>query len=205
MPVNPKRGLTFATGLRHILRHDPDIIMVGEIRDRETADIAIRAALTGHLVFSTLHTNDAAGAVTRLIDMGVEPFLLASSLEAVLAQRLVRKICPKCKEIYKPEEHILSSLNGSTQIKPGTKFYHGAGCNECNNTGMTGRLGMFELLRMTSKLRDLIATRPTTDQMIRAAPADHVSMVHDGIAKVLQGITTLEEVFRVAKSIGDEV
>jgi len=204
MPVNPKRGLTFATGLRHILRHDPDIIMVGEIRDRETADIAIRAALTGHLVFSTLHTNDAAGAVTRLIDMGVEPFLLASSLEAVLAQRLVRKICLKCKKPYKPDEHIISSLNGSGEIKPDTKFYHGVGCNECSQTGMSGRMGMFELLRMTSKLRDLIAAKPTTDQIVRAAPPDHISMVHDGIAKVLQGITTPEEVFRVAKSIGDE-
>jgi type IV pilus assembly protein PilB len=204
MPVNPKRGLTFATGLRHILRHDPDIIMVGEIRDRETADIAIRAALTGHLVFSTLHTNDAAGAVTRLIDMGVEPFLLASSLEAVLAQRLVRKICSKCKKPYKPDEHIISNLNGSGEIKPDTKFYHGIGCNECSQTGMSGRMGIFELLRMTSKLRDLIAAKPTTDQIIRAAPPDHISMVHDGIAKVLQGITTPEEVFRVAKSIGDE-
>jgi type IV pilus assembly protein PilB len=204
MPVNPKRGLTFATGLRHILRHDPDIIMVGEIRDRETADIAIRAALTGHLVFSTLHTNDAAGAITRLIDMGVEPFLLASSLEAVLAQRLVRKICLKCKKPYKPDEHIISNLNGSGEIKPGTKFYHGVGCNECSQTGMSGRMGIFELLRMTSKLRDLIAAKPTTDQIIRAAPSDHISMVHDGISKVLQGITTPEEVFRVAKSIGDE-
>jgi type II secretory ATPase GspE/PulE/Tfp pilus assembly ATPase PilB-like protein len=122
MPVNPKRGLTFATGLRHIVRQDPDIIMVGEIRDRETADIAIRAALTGHLVFSTLHTNDAPGAVTRLIDMGVEPFLLASSLESVLAQRLVRTVCPKCKRSYKPNEHLLRSLNGSIQIDPGPRF-----------------------------------------------------------------------------------
>jgi len=204
MPVNPKRGLTFATGLRHILRHDPDIIMVGEVRDRETADIAIRAALTGHLVFSTLHTNDAAGAVTRLIDMGVEPFLLASSLEAVLAQRLVRKICPKCKEPYKPDENLIRALNGSVQINSGTKLYHGAGCNECGQTGMAGRTGMFELLRITSRLRDLIAVKPTTDQIVRAAPADHISMVHDGIGKVLEGITTPEEVFRVAKTIGDE-
>ena len=204
MPVNPKRGLTFATGLRHILRHDPDIIMVGEIRDRETADIAIRAALTGHLVFSTLHTNDAAGAVTRLVDMGVEPFLLASSLEAVLAQRLVRKICPKCKEPYRPDENLIRALNGSVQINSGTKFYHGAGCNECSQTGMSGRTGIFELLRITGKLRDLIATKPTTDQIVRAAPADHISMVHEGIAKVLEGITTPEEVFRVAKSIEEE-
>ncbi len=204
MPVNPKRGLTFATGLRHILRHDPDIIMVGEIRDRETADIAIRAALTGHLVFSTLHTNDAAGAVTRLIDMGVEPFLLASSLEGILAQRLIRKICPKCKELYEPEESLLKGLNGSVKIEPGTKFYHGAGCSQCNQMGMTGRIGIFEMLRITGHLRDLIATRPTADQITREAPADHISMVHDGVAKVLDGMTTLEEIFRVAKSIGDE-
>jgi type IV pilus assembly protein PilB len=204
MPVNPKRGLTFATGLRHILRHDPDIIMVGEIRDRETADIAIRAALTGHLVFSTLHTNDAAGAVTRLIDMGVEPFLLASSLEGILAQRLVRRICPKCKETYEPDESLLASLNGSFRIEPGARFYHGAGCNECNRTGMMGRSGIFEMLRITARVRELIAGRPTTDQIIREAPADHISMVHDGIAKVLHGETTLEEIFRVAKSIGDE-
>jgi len=204
MPVNPKRGLTFATGLRHILRHDPDIVMVGEIRDTETANIAIRAALTGHLVFSTLHTNDAAGAVTRLIDMGVEPFLLASSLEAVLAQRLVRRICPKCKEPYKPDEHLIKNLNGSMKIEPGTTFYHGAGCNECNHTGMTGRLGMFELLRITGKLRELIAERPTTEQIIKAAPADHISMIHDGISKVLAGVTTPDEIFRVSKSISED-
>jgi type IV pilus assembly protein PilB len=204
MPVNPKRGLTFATGLRHILRHDPDIVMVGEIRDRETANIAIRAALTGHLVFSTLHTNDAPGAVTRLIDMGVEPFLLASSLEAVLAQRLVRTICPKCKIAYKPDEHLIKSLNGSMKIGPDTKFYHGTGCNECGQTGMSGRVGIYELLRITGTLRELIATSPTTEQIIKAAPPDHISMVNDGLTKVLEGVTTPEEIFRVAKSIGEE-
>ncbi|MHC4206663.1 MAG: GspE/PulE family protein, partial [Planctomycetota bacterium] len=204
MPVNPKRGLTFATGLRHILRHDPDIVMVGEIRDRETANIAIRAALTGHLVFSTLHTNDAPGAVTRLIDMGVEPFLLASSLEAVMAQRLVRTICPDCKVSYKPDEHIIKSLNGSMKILPDTKFYHGAGCNECGQTGMSGRIGIYELLRITGTLRELIASRPTTEQIIKAAPPDHISMVNDGLTKVAEGITTPEEIFRVAKSIGEE-
>jgi type II secretory ATPase GspE/PulE/Tfp pilus assembly ATPase PilB-like protein len=204
IPVNPKRGLTFATGLRHILRQDPDIIMVGEIRDKETADIAIRAALTGHLVFSTLHTNDAAGAVTRLIDMGVEPFLLASSLEAVLAERLVRQICPKCKETYKPDENLIKILNGSIEIKRNATLYHGAGCNECNHTGMRGRIGIFELLRITGTLRELIAAKPTTEQIIKMAPADHISMVHDGMQKALEGITTPEEIFRVAKSIGDE-
>jgi len=204
MPVNPKRGLTFATGLRHILRHDPDIVMVGEIRDRETANIAIRAALTGHLVFSTLHTNDAPGAVTRLIDMGVEPFLLASSLEAVMAQRLIRTICPKCKESYKPDEHLIKSLNGSMKIQPDTKFYHGVGCNECGQTGMSGRIGIYELLRITGTLRELIATKPSTEQIIKAAPPDHISMVNDGLTKVLEGITTPEEIFRVAKSIGEE-
>jgi type II secretory ATPase GspE/PulE/Tfp pilus assembly ATPase PilB-like protein len=204
MPVNPKRGLTFAMGLRHILRQDPDIVMVGEIRDRETANISIRAALTGHLVFSTLHTNDAPGAITRLIDMGVEPFLLASSLEAVLAQRLIRKICPKCKEPYKPDENLIRNLNSSIAIKPDTTLYHGAGCNECMQTGMSGRTGIFEMLRITGTLRELIAARPTTEQIIKAAPADHISMEHDGFAKVLEGITSPEEVLRVSKSIGEE-
>ncbi len=204
IPVNPKRGLTFATGLRHILRQDPDIVMVGEIRDRETAEIAIRAALTGHLVFSTLHTNDAPGAVTRLIDMGVEPFLLASSLEAVLAQRLVRKICRWCKRVYEPSEHVLKSLNGLARIEPGTKLYHGAGCDRCMQTGMRGRTGIFELLRVTDSLRELIATRPTTEQIVKAAPPDHVGMRYDGVDKVVAGITTPEEVLRVTQGIGEE-
>lgn len=204
MPVNPKRGLTFATGLRHIIRQDPDIIMVGEIRDRETADIAVRAALTGHLVFSTLHTNDAAGAVTRLIDMGVEPFLLASSLEAVLAQRLVRKICLKCKRSYKPDENLIRTLNSSVRIKGDMKLYHGSGCSECMHSGMRGRTGIFELLRITGTLRELIAARPTTEQVVRAAPADHIGMRNDGVAKVLEGITTPEEVLRVTQGIGEE-
>ena len=203
MPVNPKRGLTFATGLRHIVRQDPDIIMVGEIRDKETADISIRAALTGHLVFSTLHTNDAPGAVTRLLDMGVEAFLLASSLEAVLAQRLVRTICPKCKKQYEPDENLIKNLNGTVKVKPNTKLYHGTGCNECIQTGMRGRTGIFELLRVTDSLRELIATSPTTEQIIKAAPADHTAMRHDGIMKVLEGVTTPEEVLRVTQGIGE--
>jgi type II secretory ATPase GspE/PulE/Tfp pilus assembly ATPase PilB-like protein len=178
--------------------------MVGEIRDRETADIAIRAALTGHLVFSTLHTNDAPGAVTRLIDMGVEPFLLASSLEAVLAQRLVRQICPKCKKPYKPDENLIKSLNGTVTLKANTKLYRGTGCNECINTGMRGRTGIFELLSISESLRELIASRPTTEQIVKAAPPDHTAMRHDGILKVLKGVTTPEEVLRVTQGIGEE-
>jgi type II secretory ATPase GspE/PulE/Tfp pilus assembly ATPase PilB-like protein len=203
MPVNPKRGLTFATGLRHIVRQDPDIIMVGEIRDRETADIAIRAALTGHLVFSTLHTNDAPGAVTRLIDMGVEPFLLAGSLEAVLAQRLVRRICPKCKKLYKPDGNLIRSLNSSVPVEAGMKLYRGTGCSACMQTGMRGRTGIFELLRVTESLRELIARRPTTEQIVKVAPPDHISMRHDGIAKMLQGITIPEEILRVTQAIDE--
>jgi type II secretory ATPase GspE/PulE/Tfp pilus assembly ATPase PilB-like protein len=202
MPVNPKRGLTFATGLRHILRHDPDIVMVGEIRDCETANIAIRAALTGHMVFSTLHTNDAAGAITRLIDMGVEPFLLASSIEAILGQRLIRRVCPYCRTAYHPEPALMKNFNGA--IPAGTTFFHGRGCQHCNQTGMTGRRGIFELLRITSGVRELIAKRPTTDQILKAAPSDHVSMVHNGLERVLEGETTLEEIFRVAKTIDDD-
>jgi type II secretion system protein E len=204
MPVNPRRGLTFSRGLRHILRQDPNIIMVGEIRDKETADIAIRAALTGHLVFSTLHTNDAAGAVTRLIDMGVEPFLLASSLEGVLAQRLVRRVCKSCREPYAPSESLLRSLNNSTTISPDVQLYHGVGCDECNRTGMRGRVGIFEFLGITEGLGKLIASSPTTEQIVKAASANHVCMRHDGIEKILAGVTTPEEVLRVTQGIDDE-
>ena len=201
MPVNPRRGLTFARGLRHILRQDPDIVMVGEIRDKETAEIAIRAALNGHLVFSTLHTNDAAGAVTRLIDMGIEPFLLASSLEGVLAQRLIRTVCSFCKTRYTPDAHLLASLNNSITLEPDGEYYYGTGCNECSNSGMKGRTGIYELLRVTDSLRKMISARPTTEDIVRAAPPDHISMRHDGITKILNGITTPEEVLRVTQSI----
>ena len=204
MPVNPRRGLTFSMGLRHIVRQDPDIVMVGEIRDKETAEIAVRSALTGHLVFSTLHTNDAPGAVTRLVDMGVEPFLLASSLEGVLAQRLVRRICPSCREPYKPNESLLESLSNSITISPDTVLYHGRGCDECNNTGMRGRIGIFELLRITEPLRKLIAGKPTAEEIFKAAPSDYVCMRHDGIEKILKGITTPEEVLRVTQGIDEE-
>ncbi len=200
IPVNPKRGVTFADGLRAILRQDPDVIMVGEIRDQETADIAIRAALTGHMVFSTLHTNDAAGAITRLVDMDVEPFLLASSLRAVLAQRLVRKICEHCKCAVEPSASMLERLGHRPNGYHGDQvFYAGTGCRECRQTGYNGRLGIFELLVVNDKVSEAIAERASAVQMSALMPTDHVSMAEDGYQKALRGLTTLEEVFRVTQ------
>ena len=204
MPVNPKRGLTFASGLRHIVRQDPDIIMVGEIRDLETADIAIRSALTGHLVFSTLHTNDAPGAVTRLTDMGVEPFLLSSSIEVIMAQRLVRKICRSCKKSYTPDASLLKTLNAPELAREGLTFYRGMGCPECMQSGMRGRVGLFELLRITDHLRPMISAKADADALAKAAPPDHKPMRFDGIDKIIKGITTPEEVLRVTQGL-DEV
>jgi type IV pilus assembly protein PilB len=204
MPVNPKRGLTFASALRHILRHDPDIVMCGEIRDSDTANIAIRAALTGHLLFSTVHTNDAPGAIPRVIDMGVEPFLLSSSLEGILAQRLVRRICPKCKEPYTPDETLFGPVRDQLKIPKDTIFYHGAGCNDCNKTGYHGRKGIYEMLRITLKLREVIARKPTSEEIVRAAPDDYVPMLVAGMRMAVKGITTPEEVLRVAKGLSDE-
>ncbi len=189
--INPKAGLTFANGLRSILRQDPDVIMVGEIRDRETADIAVQAALTGHLVFSTLHTNNAAGTISRLFDMGVEPFLISSSVIGILAQRLVRVICPKCKEQYTPA-NILEGLDKDTI------FYRGKGCKACNNTGFYSRLGIFELLVVNDKIKKLIATKATSEEIEKAARQDGMrTLKEDGLLKVKSGITTQEEVLRV--------
>jgi type II secretory ATPase GspE/PulE/Tfp pilus assembly ATPase PilB-like protein len=199
IPVNRKRGLTFANGLRAIVRQDPDIIMIGEIRDRETADIAIRSAMTGHMVFSTLHTNDAAGAVTRLLDMGVEPFLLASSLEGVMAQRLVRTICPECKEPYQPDEVVLQRVGSCAANAKDEQFYHGAGCRSCRQTGYAGRLGIFELLRITAEVRNAITRRASADRITAVAPSDHQPMRQDGYRKAVEGVTTLEEVLRVTQ------
>ncbi len=204
MPVNPKRGLTFASALRNILRHDPDIVMCGEIRDTDTANIAIRAALTGHLLFSTVHTNDAPGAIPRVIDMGVEPFLLSSSLEGILAQRLVRKICPKCKEPYEPDEVLLGTVKEQLGIPADTVFYHGAGCNDCNRTGYYGRKGIYEMLRITLKLRDLITRKPTSEAIVKAAPDDYVPMIVAGMRMAMKGITTPDEVLRVSKGLSEE-
>jgi len=196
--VNPKVGLTFATGLRSVLRQDPDIIMVGEIRDSETADIAVHAALTGHLVLSTLHTNDAPSAVTRLSDMGIEPFLIASSLEGVIAQRLVRRICEECKVAYKPTREELRELG--LEGYEGS-FYRGKGCEVCLGTGYRGRVGIFEVLELDEDLKSLI-TRTQDANEIRRAASDKGfrTMLEDGIEKVLQGITTSGELISVVRS-----
>jgi type II secretory ATPase GspE/PulE/Tfp pilus assembly ATPase PilB-like protein len=199
IPVNRKRGVDFANGLRAILRQDPDIIMVGEIRDRETADIAIRSALTGHLVFSTLHTNDAPGAVARLIDMGVEPYLLASSLDGVLAQRLVRTICPHCRSEHRPEPEVLERMGHRPGDDQGGLFFRGQGCRQCRQTGYIGRTGIFELLRITASVRTAVLRRGSTAEVVAAAPADHQPMREDGFRKAREGSTSLEEVLRVTQ------
>jgi len=199
MQVNPKRGLTFANGLRSILRQDPDIIMVGEIRDGETADIAIRSALTGHTVFSSLHTNDAAGAFTRLLDMGVEPYLLATTVEGVVAQRLVRILCKRCVETYEPSRQVLDQLGGNAAAFEGATLRRGRGCQECHDTGYRGRVGIFEMIRVTDPLREVIMGRPSSSQIRHVVADDFVSMRQDGYAKVLAGTTSLEEVWRVTQ------
>jgi len=197
--VNPKIDLTFASGLRSIVRQDPDVILIGEIRDTETAEIAIQSALTGHLVFSTLHTNDAASAITRLIDMGVEPFLLSSSINAILAQRLVRIICPHCKEAYTPEKEALLKL-GIKPDEPTQLAYRGKGCAKCHHTGYKGRCGIFELLLMDREMKHMILTTANADEIKEQAIKNGmITLRQDGAMKVLQGITTIEEVFRVSK------
>ncbi len=194
--INPKAGLTFATGLRSILRQDPDIVMVGEIRDVETADIATQAALTGHLVFSTLHTNDSSGALTRLIDMGVEPFLISSSVIGVIAQRLVRIICFHCKDEYVPPSNLLKSLKLEGQKD--LRFYKGRGCDNCKGTGYTGRRGIFEILMVDEEIRKLIISKTSADAIKQTAiQSGMTTLMKDGIEKVKRGMTTLEEVIRL--------
>jgi len=198
--VRPDIGLTFAMGLRHILRQDPNVIMVGEIRDIETAEIAIRAALTGHLVFSTLHTNDSPSAFTRLIDMGIEPFLVASSLEAIMAQRLVRTICPTCKTEQKVEPNYLRRISFPEDEIPTAKFWHGVGCEDCRQLGYQGRLAIYELLVVTEMLRPLILQRAAASTIAQAAIDDGMRTLRvDGWNKVRDGITTIEEVLRVTQ------
>jgi len=196
--VHPKIGLTFASGLRSIVRQDPDIILVGEIRDRETADIAIQSALTGHLVFSTVHTNDAAGAVTRLEDMGVESFLIASAVMAIMAQRLVRRVCPDCAVPAPPDPALLRSLGVEGGDTGG--YRAGAGCQNCNHTGFRGRLGIFELLPLSDEIRGLVLSRASAGAIREAAVrAGMRTMRHDGLEKAARGQTTPAEVIRVTQ------
>jgi len=197
VPVNEAIGLTFARILRSFLRQDPDRIMVGETRDLETAQIAIQASLTGHLVFTTLHTNDAPGAVTRLIDMGVEPFLVSSTLEAVLGQRLLRSICPKCRTAYQPNEALLAELDTSRRDIGEKQFYYGKGCDACNNTGYKGRKGIYELLQITDPIRELINERaPTVTLKQKAIELGMVTLRQDGLRSIFAGDTTIEEVLK---------
>jgi type IV pilus assembly protein PilB len=197
VPVNPAAGLTFARALRSFLRQDPDIVMVGEIRDLETAQIAIQAALTGHLVLSTLHTNDAPGAVTRLTDLGVEPFLLASTVEAVLAQRLVRRLCPDCRVAHVPADGQLRDLGVDRAWLGGRPFHRGGGCPACQQTGYRGRLGIFELLRMEEELRDLVVAGVAPGQFRqRALDLGLVPLRDAGLRAVLDGETTPEEILK---------
>jgi type II secretory ATPase GspE/PulE/Tfp pilus assembly ATPase PilB-like protein len=203
MHVKPDIGLSFASGLRHILRQDPDVIMVGEIRDLETAEISIRAALTGHLVFSTLHTNDAAGAITRLQDMGIEPFLVSSSVEALIAQRLVRTICKACKEEYRPDAELLREV-GFPVGDGKTRFYRGRGCEECRFTGYKGRCGIYEILVMQENMRPLVIERASSTTLKQQAITNGMKTLRDdGWVKVKHGVTTVEEVGRVTQEDED--
>ena len=214
--VDRAKGYTFASGLRNILRQDPDIVMVGEIRDLETAEIAINAALTGHLVISTLHTNDAAGTIPRLLSMRVKPFLLAPAINAMMGQRLIRRICPNCKQQTELDNHTLSRVmtilseipeqsgfKFSPEELKKLKFYKGGGCEECQGLGYKGRIGIYEVMTMNKKVENLILTAHVSEYDMRAIAIENgmITMIQDGLLKAVDGITTVEEVFRVAKDI----
>jgi len=220
--VNPKIGMTFAAGLRALLRQDPDIIMVGEIRDKETMEIALNAAMTGHLVLSTLHTNSAAGALPRLLDMGAEAFLVASTVDVIIAQRLVRRLCPECLTEYSLNEkeikslasnfsveEILKCLKESVQLKgriksgddwKDIKLYRPKGCEQCNNEGYHGRIGIYEVLEVNEEIEKLITASSSTETIERKAKEQGMHlMIEDGFIKAVQGITSIEEIMRVTK------
>ncbi|OGD61205.1 hypothetical protein A3A71_01245 [Candidatus Berkelbacteria bacterium RIFCSPLOWO2_01_FULL_50_28] len=207
--VNSKIDFTFASGLRSILRQDPDVVMVGEIRDRETADIAINAALTGHIVLSTLHTNDASGAIPRLLDMGVEPFLITSSVNAIVAQRLCRKICDKCRQETKFDAEVLSTIEKEVETMPDPersdtkgklKFYKGTGCEACGNSGYKGRLAIYEILGMSELVKQLTIKRSSSSDILAQAQKEGlITMKQDGILKAIAGLTTMEEIWRVTR------
>ena len=195
--INEAIGVTFASCLRSILRQDPDKILVGEIRDLETAQIAIQSSLTGHLVLSTLHTNDAPSAITRLIDMPVEPFLLCATVQAVIAQRLVRTICVKCKREYQPTPDMLDQLKLVPEQVEGRQFYYGAGCPECNNTGYRGRSAIFEIMAISNRMRELIMAKSSTQAMRDLAREEGMRTLREsGMLKIYDGHTTIEEVVR---------
>jgi type IV pilus assembly protein PilB len=197
MQVNVKAGLTFASALRSILRADPDIILIGEIRDRETALIAMEAALTGHLVLSTLHTNDAASAITRLIEMGVEPYLVVSALDCVVAQRLARKLCDRCREEYKPTAVELEVAGFPTDAGI-ERLFRPAGCSACGKTGYRGRAGLYEVMPVTEEIEKLTVERVSSEEIRKVAIAQGmITLRQDGLEKVRMGLTSLEEVFRV--------
>jgi type IV pilus assembly protein PilB len=197
VPVNTDIGVTYASVLRTILRQDPDKILVGEIRDEETAAVAVEASLTGHTVFSTIHTNDAPSTITRLVDMGIAPFLISATLEAVVAQRLVRRICSNCREAYKPDEDLLRELGpDSTQFEDST-LYFGKGCEECHHTGYKGRVGLFEILRLDAAMKSRVLKGGSTNELREAARASGMRSLRDsGLDAVLEGVTTIEEVLR---------
>lgn len=199
--VNPKAGLDFATALRSILRQDPNIIMIGEIRDRETAEIAVRAAVTGHLVVSTIHTNDSASTISRLMDMDIDPFLISTSVVGIISQRLIRTICPRCKEKYVPLHSELDMLSAAgVEIK--SSLYRGKGCNACNNSGYRGRIGVYELMPISYQIRQLINRRESTDVIREQALKEGMNTLKDNCAQlVVQGITTMDELVRVAYSV----
>jgi general secretion pathway protein E len=198
--VNPKIDLTFARGLRSIVRQDPDVILIGEVRDKETADIAVQSALTGHLVFSTLHTNDSPSAITRLVDIGVEPFLISSSVLAVFAQRLVRVLCTECKQPYHPKTVYLQSIGLMPERFAGQPIFKAQGCDKCFQTGYRGRLGIFEIMVMSEDLKTLIIQTYDSNRIKALATQEKmVTLREDGIEKVLGGVTTLEEVLRVTQ------
>jgi type II secretory ATPase GspE/PulE/Tfp pilus assembly ATPase PilB-like protein len=204
--INPAVGLTFAEGLRSFLRQDPNIILVGEIRDKETTDLAIQAALTGHLVFSTLHTSDSAGVLPRLLDLGAENFLLASTMNAAVGQRIVRKICPDCKQAYVPAQQLVEEIKivlgklFPQNLPANFQLYKGKGCEKCGDSGYMGRVGVFEVLPITEKIGRLILEHPDSDSIGKEAIVEGmITMKQDGYLKVLAGTTTIEEVLRVAQ------
>jgi type IV pilus assembly protein PilB len=209
--VKPEIGYDFATGLRHILRQDPNVIMVGEIRDEETASLAINAALTGHIVLSTLHTNNSVGVIPRLVDMGVKPYLIAPTLQLAIAQRLVRRLCDACKKKIEPKAELRDIIEKELAVLPESvkkdlkvtkplAVYTTKGCNKCGNTGFSGRIALYEILLMTESLADIISKEPSESRILKEAKAQGmITMKQDGIIKVLQGITTIEEVLRVAE------